>query len=198
MSGYNDSDTGFERFDYYKKLLVNELKNSSHDDASDALDDIEKISDKVDAYEDEEIKDSTFTSRVNKITQRLYEYKSVKSVSKDILTPFQNAVANLVMDGDKNLYIYSSHAYNISNVQLVDKKGNLLNGSNFEKVFEKISPKKSTVTMQNPWGSDTPNIQGNDKKNGEGDYGVDHGTFTTPLGEYLASVHTVSYAEIDR
>ena len=204
LASGNTVDKSIDRFDYYKGLMKRALEATSHSDKSDALQAVDDISEKIEAYNADRIaKEGTDeqpvidTSGINALTQKLYGYESVHEVSRDILTPFQNSVANVVMDGRHNLYIYSAHAYNISNVQLVDSSGNLVTGSDFNKVFKQIDPDKSTVTMQNPWGCSTANIDGT-SKNGEGDYGKDHGTFTTTLEEYLSSVHNLYYVEINK
>lgn len=193
MSGFNNDGDNYSRLKTFGEQVKQDLE--SMEDSKEALDAYKTLMDAAKAVKKSDSDQDK--AALNAAMNAFFACESVSNIPQDKQTLFRNAVANMSQTAS-NRYIYSSHAYNISEVKLVDSEGNAIDAKDVKELISRIDADKSYVTMQNPWGTGTPNIAGDDKKNNQANAGEYVGSFSTPLGEYLQSVNHVSYAEIDR
>lgn len=134
----------------------------------------------------------TEKNTMDELAVKLNDNEAVKSLTSDNAMALQRAIGCVVEYKDRNIYIYSAHAYNVSDVSLVDAEGNSLAGKSLNEVMASIDIQQSTVTMQNPHAQTKPQFHPDKVER------PNEGTFDTPLQAFLENVGTLEIAEITR
>ncbi len=207
MMAYVSTQQAVTRLQYYSEQLIQELEPQvgENEELAAALTSIRNIKDCADHYYDEaDVAGREGTSGDWQQTKRdeidAYSIELQNNAAFTALQPsgyhiFQQSVGIVVskVTNDptryNNIFIYSSHAYNVSHVELVAKDGSSLNQASLSKVIKNCDINASTITLQNPHAKTKPSYN-------EAEDRFNEGTFDTDLAGFLGLMGYVNVAEV--
>ncbi len=197
MAG-SDMASATTRLAYYAGVVANELSAvaGNNQNLKKALKNVQDVQQAASLYNSaSDAQKASYKATIDAASLELKKNSSFQDLHLATYNTMQEAmgivVAKVTGNPNKynNIFIYSSHAYSVHTVNLVNSEGADLSKKSLDEVLAEVDPTKSSVTMQNPHAMTKPAMN-------EAEDRYNDGKFTVSLNSFLSNIAYLRQATV--